>query len=146
MTGERPCHRCQLGVKWFLPEIYAAEARHLRNGPEELHAPAVFFHIEIANILWKKVRRSEITLADATLILSRLPALPLTWHAEPPLLATAFDLADQTQRTVYVCLYLELAVELSGRMVTADQRLCNSLAATAWAGYVCWVKDVTKGP
>jgi predicted nucleic acid-binding protein len=95
-----------VGVKWFVPEVHAAEARQRRNGPDELHAPAFFFDLEIANILWKKMRRAEITRADADLILGQLPALPLTRHPEPPLLASAFDLADRTQRTVYDCLYL----------------------------------------
>jgi predicted nucleic acid-binding protein len=135
-----------VGVKWFLPEIQAPEARQWRNGPDELHAPAFFFDLEIANILWKKVRRAELSRADADLILAQLPALPLMRHSEGPLLISAFDLADRTQRTVYDCLYLALAVQLVGRMVTADQRLYNSLAATPWAGFMCWVGDLPTGP
>jgi predicted nucleic acid-binding protein len=135
-----------VGVKWFVPEVHAAEARAWRAGPDALHVPAFFFDLEIANILWKKVRRAEITRADADLILGQLPALPLTRHAESPLLASAFDLADRTQRTVYDCLYVALAVHLGGRMVTADQRLYNSLAGTSWASSICWVADVPKTP
>lgn len=134
-----------VGIKWFLPEVHSAEARHWRNGPDELHVPAFFFDLEIANILWKKVRRAEITRADADLILAQLPALPLTRHPEDPLLASAFDLADRTQRTVYDCMYLALAVQMAGRMVTADQRLYNSLAGTPWAAFICWVGNPT-GP
>ncbi|MFO7907797.1 MAG: type II toxin-antitoxin system VapC family toxin [Planctomycetota bacterium] len=63
-----------VGVKCFLPEVDAAEAHRGRNGPDELHAPAFFFDLEIANILWKKVRRAEITRADADLILAQMPA------------------------------------------------------------------------
>jgi predicted nucleic acid-binding protein len=135
-----------VGVKWFVPEVHAAEARQWRNGPDELHAPAFFFDLEIANILWKKVRRAEITRTDADPILGQLPALPLTRHPEPLLLASAFDLANRTQRTVYDCVYLALGVQLSGRMVTADQRLYNSLAGTPWAPYICWVGDLPAGP
>jgi predicted nucleic acid-binding protein len=135
-----------VGVKWFVPEVHAAEARQWRHGPDELHALAFFFDLEIANILWKKLRCAEISRADADLILGQLPALPLMRHLELPLLASAFDLADRTQRTVYDCLYLALAVQLGGRMVTADQRLYNSLAGTFWAGYICWVGDLPTGP
>ena len=106
----------------------------------------MFFDLEIANTLWKKVRRAEITRADADLILAQLPGLPVTKHPEAPLLASAFDLADRTQRTVYDCLYLALAVQLAGRMVTADHRLYNSLAGTLWAPYLCWVGDVPTTP
>ncbi len=135
-----------VGVKWFVPEVYAAEARAWRTGPDDLHIPAFFFDLEIASILWKKARRGEITRAEAYLILAQLRALPVTRHPESPLLASAFDLADRTQRTVYDCLYLALALQLSGRMVTADQRLYNSLAGTPWAPSVCWVADVPAGP
>lgn len=135
-----------VGVKWFVPEIHAAEARQWRIGPDEPHVPAFFFDLEIANILWKKVRRAEIIRVDADLILSQLAALPVIRDPEPPLLAAAFDLADRTQRTVYDCLYLALAMQLGGRMVTADQRLFNSLAATPWASFVCWVTNLSATP
>src|SRR2546426_7221705 len=36
-----------VGVKWFVPEVHATEARQWRNGPDELHAPAFFFDLEI---------------------------------------------------------------------------------------------------
>jgi predicted nucleic acid-binding protein len=67
-----------VGVNWFVPEVHAAEARHWRHGPDALHVPACFFDVEIANILWKKVRRAEVSRADADLILAQLPALPVT--------------------------------------------------------------------
>lgn len=135
-----------VAVKWFVPEVQSAEARQWRTGPDELHAPAIFFDLEISNILWKKVRRGEITRADADLILAQLPALPLTRHPETPVLALAFDLADRTNRTVYDCLYLAMAVQLGGRMLTADQRLVNCLAATQWVSSVWWVGDRPVGP
>jgi predicted nucleic acid-binding protein len=73
-----------VGVKWFLPEVHATEARQWRNGPDELHVPAFFFDLEIANILWKKVRRAEITRSDADLILGQLSSLPVTRDPEFP--------------------------------------------------------------
>ncbi len=135
-----------VGVKWFVPEVHSAEARQWRNGPDELHTLAFFFDLEIANTLWKKIQRGEIARADADQTLAQLRPLPVTRHPEEPLLASAFDLADSTRRTVYDCLYLALAVRLSGRLVTADQRLYNSLAATPWAKYVCWVANVPTTP
>ena len=36
-----------VGVKWFVPEVHAAQARQWRHGPDTLHAPA-FFDLEIA--------------------------------------------------------------------------------------------------
>jgi len=89
-----------VGLKWFVPEIHSAEARQWRNGPDELHTLAFFFDLEIANVLWKKVRRGEITRADADLILVQLPPLPVTRHLEAALLASSFDLAVRTQRVL----------------------------------------------
>jgi predicted nucleic acid-binding protein len=92
-----------VGVKWFVPEAEAAAAQRLQDPAHDLHIPT-FFDVEVTNILWKKLRRGELTRAEVDAILSQLPLLPLTRHAEAPLLATALDLADKTQRTVYDCL------------------------------------------
>jgi predicted nucleic acid-binding protein len=135
-----------VGVKWFVPEDFTPEACQLQVGQDELHVPATFFNIEIANILWKKIRRAEMTRVEADRILTDLPNLQVTRHAEGPLLLAAFNLADQTKRTVYDCLYLALAMKTGGRMVTADLRLYNSLANTLWAHYVLWIGHFGSGP
>jgi len=46
-----------VGVKWFVPEVHSAEARAWKTLPDNLNVPAFFFDLEIASILWKKVRR-----------------------------------------------------------------------------------------
>jgi predicted nucleic acid-binding protein len=130
-----------VGIKWFVPEVLTAEALRLRHVGHELHVPA-FFDVEVANIVWKKLRRGELNRVDADDIVTQLPALPLTRHPDSPLLASALDLADQTQRTVYDCVYLALAKQLRGVMMTADEKLVNSLAATPWALLVSWLGAV----
>jgi predicted nucleic acid-binding protein len=135
-----------VGLKWFVPEIYSVEARRWRDPPHEIHSLAVFIDIEINNILWKKVQRAEISSVEARHIAGQLVSLPFTRHPEQPLLASAFDIAEQFQRTIYDSLYLALAVQLGGRMVTADQRLYNSLAATPLAAHIAWVADVPHVP
>jgi predicted nucleic acid-binding protein len=45
-------------------------------------------------------------------------------------------------RSVYDCVYLALAVRLGGQMVTADDRLVNSLAATQRAASAIRLQDV----
>ena len=133
-----------VGIKWFVPEIYSAEARQWRNGSTELHVPAFFFDLELTSILWKKVLRSDLSCSDAESIFAQLPSLPITRHPEAPLLELAFDLANRTKRTVYDCLYLALAVQLQGRMVTADLKFFNSLTGTTWQNSICWVENVTS--
>jgi predicted nucleic acid-binding protein len=124
------CRRFQRGLKWFVPEVHSADAQRLQDPAHELHVPT-FFDVEMGNILWKKLQRGELTRDEADDILNQLPGLPLTRHAVAPLMSAAFDLSVKSKRTVYDCLYLALAMQLGGQMVTADQRLSNALAATA---------------
>ena len=130
-----------VGMKWFIPEPYEADALRLQDPAHELHAPTLF-DVEIGNILWKKVRAGDLTRAEGDAIVLQLPMLPLTRHEALPLLSAAFDIATQTQRTVYDCLYLALAVNLGGQMVTADQRFFNALSSTRWAASLCWITDI----
>lgn len=130
-----------VGMKWFVPEVHSADAQRLQDPAHELHVPT-FFDVEMGNILWKKLQRGELTRDETDDIRNQLPGLPVTRHAAAPLMTAAFDIAVQTQRTVYDCLYLALAVQLGGQMVTADQRLSNAIAATSWSANICWIEDV----
>jgi predicted nucleic acid-binding protein len=54
-----------VAVKWMLPEVLAAEAARLQSPVHELHAPS-FFEVELANILWKKLRQVPNPNADGS--------------------------------------------------------------------------------
>jgi predicted nucleic acid-binding protein len=43
---------------------------------------------------------------------------------------------------VYDSMYLALALRVAGQMMTADERLVNSLAASPWAASVIRLQDV----
>ena len=96
----------------------------------------------MAAIAWKKVRKAVLTRSDADFNLAQLPLLGVTRHPTRPLVPAAFDLADRTGRTVYDCLYVALAVQLGGVMVTADEKLVTALAGTPWAGAILRLADV----
>jgi predicted nucleic acid-binding protein len=130
-----------VAVKWMLPEPLSTEAARLQSPNHQLHAPS-FFEVELANVLWKKLRQGLLIRAQADHFLSQLPGLPLARHADASLVTPAFDIADRTGRTVYDCMYLALAVRLGGRMVTADERFVNSLAGTQWAAFAIHLRDV----
>ena len=129
-------------IKWYVPEHHNAEAQRLRAGGFALHAPD-FLDVEMAAILWKKLRRGDLARPDADDILNDLAGLTtITRHPTGSLIVPAFDLADRSGRTVYDCLYLALAVQLGGVMVTADEKLVNSLAGTFWAARISKLQDV----
>ena len=76
--------------------------------------------------------------ADVALI-RQFQAVPLDVYPCGPLLAMAIDLAIQTSRTVYDCLYVALAIREACEMITADQRLVNALAGGPLERYVGWI-------
>lgn len=89
-----------VAVKWMLPEPLASAAVRLQSSSHQLHAPA-FLDIELANVLWKKVRQGLLSRAQADVFLGQLPGLPLTRHADIPLVVAAFDLAERLARRRY---------------------------------------------
>ena len=106
-----------------------------------MHAPG-FFDVEVASVLWKKVRRGELPPGEVPDMLDDLRALPLTRHPDHELVRAAFDIAHSTGRTVYDSMYVALAVRLGGKTVTADEKLRNALQATRWAAHLLWVEDI----
>ncbi len=130
-----------VAAKWFLKEEHTEEAHRLLDGPDELHAPD-FLLIEMDNVLCKRIRRGDVADREADSARAMLRELPLEYHPFSPLLDSAYSVAKQTRRSLYDCLYVALAMTLGGRMVTADRKLYDAIAAGPFAGYVVWVEDV----
>lgn len=107
------------GVKWFVPEVDSDAALRLQDPAHQLHVPFLF-DVEVANTIWKKLRRGELSSAAANTIVAQLPLVPVTRHADAPLVRAAFELAEKTDRTVYDSLYLALAERLAGKRTTAS--------------------------
>ena len=128
-------------IKWFVPETDTDVALRLQSGHPPLHSPD-FLDVELAAIAWKKIRRDGMTRADADFIVSKLPVLPIQKHPAIQLVHAAFDLADRTNRSVYDCLYLALAVQLDGVMVTADEKLANALSTTVWSMHIIKLQNI----
>lgn len=130
-----------VAVKWFVPEIFSEPAGSLLANEFELHVPDLLFP-EFGNILWKKVRRNELTEGEARTIARALGVVPLVVHPSGPLLEAALDLALGVSRTVYDCLYLVLAESLTCSMVTADERLYNALQTSPFAHRLTLVQNL----
>lgn len=128
-------------IKWFIPEIYWEHAARLQEIPD-LYAPD-FMLLECVNILNKKVRRKEVTRKLADEIQQNLLYLPVQLYPWQDLLMEASDIAHATYRSVYDCLYLALARQLEGKMVTADRKLYLALENhPEWSQHLLWIEDI----
>ena len=76
--------------------------------PPRMHVPDLMFP-EVGNILWKKVRRGDLTEEQARRIARLVTMAPMKVHASAPLLDAALEIAVRTGRTVYDSLYVALA-------------------------------------
>lgn len=119
-------------LKWFVQEPESDRAAALIGG--ELHAPDLIL-AEVANALWKKVRRGEIGTAQAQAV---LPLLKQTLLLQPfsPLTELALEAALELGHPVYDCVFLVLARELDAPLVTADARLVGRCRGTRFAPLV----------
>jgi predicted nucleic acid-binding protein len=118
-----------VAIKWFIPEIHSDAALRTQHRETLLHVPA-FMVLELGNVLAKKIRRNELT------------RLPLQRHADDRLFAAAYQLALDTRRSLYDCLYLALAEVIDGIMVTADHKFFTSLTNGPYGRRVMWVEDL----
>jgi predicted nucleic acid-binding protein len=115
---------------WGLPRPLSANALRLRDEyrakTHELIAPAHFPH-EIASALTKAERQKLIPVGDARkLIIDALRTAPVL-HATGPLFYRAVDISSQARIAYYDRLYVALAEREGCQLVTADERLLNSL-------------------
>ena len=114
-------------VKWFVLEDQHDEARALLLADEPLLAPDLLA-VEVANVLWVKVRRGELQPAQAGRAIAAVcgrgePQL----RASTPLLSAAFELAVTLEHPVYDCVYLALARAADDVLCTADGALARAV-------------------
>ncbi len=128
-------------IKWFVDEIHAEAARRLQEDQYELSAPDLLWP-ECGNILWRKVRRGELTPEEARLIWGGLEQQPITTFLSRLILELALEVAFDVSRKVYDSCYLALAMLLDCQLVTADQKLFNALQGGSYATHVCWVANL----
>lgn len=129
-----------VAAKWFIPEIHSAAASRFLDPEILLCAPDLIVP-EFGNVLWKKVRREEITAAEAGEILSAFAVLPIEIHSSAALLPAAFEIAVSLDCTVYDSLYVALAVADECALVTADARLHGAVSATALSQHIQGIED-----
>jgi predicted nucleic acid-binding protein len=114
-----------VALKWVVEEEGTPQALALRQRAK-LIAPELLV-AECANILWKKVRRDELSKEEALLAARLLQAAEIELLPTRSLLEAATRIAIELDHPAYDCLYLALAVENDCWFVTADERFLRNL-------------------
>jgi predicted nucleic acid-binding protein len=121
-----------VAVKWYVEEIDSDRAAGLIG--LELVAPDII-RVEVANALWKKVRKGEIEEGQTVEALPHLSAavkiMPSTL-----LIGAAFEAAVELRHPVYDCVFLVLSQELRLPLITSDERLCRHVHNTRFEALV----------
>lgn len=127
-------------VKWFLDEGDSRQADALAGADAPLLAPNIVT-TELANALWKQHRRGVLEKDAAAAMLKDAPRYFTELVDPEQLLDRAFSLATTHDHPVYDCLYLALAEDRNGQVVTADQRLLQRFAGTQLANRILALAD-----
>lgn len=130
-----------VAIKWFIPEVHSDAALRLQHRQARLHVPSLLT-LEVGNVVAKKIRRAELTREEGDIVLKELKNLPLRRHADERLFRAAYELALDTSRSLYDCLYLALADAIDGTMVTADRKFFTALTGGPYRSRVLWVEDL----
>jgi predicted nucleic acid-binding protein len=130
-----------VAVKWYIPEILAGHAEKLLTNGDELFAPDLIIP-ETSNIIWKKIRRNELTPDEGESILSAFLRSGVRIRPHTSVARSAFTGALLSGQTVYDWTYLALAISLSCEFVTADRKFYDSLSDTAIGKHLKWLGDL----
>jgi predicted nucleic acid-binding protein len=121
-----------VAIKWVVAEQGTTEALALLGNM--LLAPSLL-RAECANILWKKVRRGEMSTGEAGIAARILASFEVEYCSSEPTLARVLALALALDHPAYDCVYLALAEARGVPLVTADEKLIRVIrTATQSAG------------
>jgi len=101
------------------PATKQSEAALQRIEDEELHAPDFVF-LEVANVLWKRVRREELHAEDAMAAIADLSAASIQLHPVSGMVTQSLALALAHGFTTYDATYVALATRVGGIVITND--------------------------
>ena len=135
-------------LKLVLPEEYANEAMMLTERFEENPAIRWFLpeivKIEVANGLWKRVKRKEMTVEKARHAFARVwPVRRIEIVTITEIVDTLFDAAVRTSHgALYDCAYLALAIQHNAVFVTADRVFYDKALTAGYKDHLLFIADV----
>jgi predicted nucleic acid-binding protein len=122
--GERLVVDASIAVKWAVPEPDSDQAAALLD--HALVAPDLFF-AECANVLWKKLRRGDLTEEEASIAARILEQVDLVVVPSRAYLGRAVAIAAALEHPAYDAIYLAVAEAFGLRLATADARLIRKM-------------------
>jgi predicted nucleic acid-binding protein len=117
-----------IAAKWFVEEDGREQALHILDVADR-QAPDLIV-AEIANVIWKKAVRGQVSEAQARFIGAALPRYFEALHSAGALVESAIAIGLALRHPIHDCLYLACARRLGARLVTADQRLLTAIDNT----------------
>src|SRR5215212_8217090 len=87
-------------IKWFVPEAGSDAASRLLASEHRLEAPDLLF-AEIANVVWKKILRGQLTRAEGQLLVIDFEKIAVNTTPCRALASDAHAIALITSRSVY---------------------------------------------
>ncbi len=128
-----------IAVKWLVTEHDSNLAIRFAAS-HDLIAP-LFMRIEVANILWKYVRRNIFDATAASKMLDDLDFWLQSHGSNLNLSALALQIACAYNHPVYDCIYLALANETGASFITADRKLANLAKIDSYYGCEIYLLD-----
>jgi predicted nucleic acid-binding protein len=117
-----------VAVKWVVGEPGSELAELLLD--RRLVAPDLLC-VECANILWKKVRRSELAADEAVAAAQLLESAEIELLPMRSYMTAAIAIAVELDHPAYDCIYLAIADAIGLPIVTADEKLVGKVSRRA---------------
>jgi len=130
-----------VAVKLYVPEVHSQQAVRFFSDQHDLIAPDLML-AEFGNIIWKKVSLlGDLTEDEGKRIIAAALTLPIDYYTTTDLLADAFQIAINTKRAVYDCLYVTLAASQGCQLITDDRKLSSALQQTSLAAFITLIEN-----
>ena len=131
-------------AKWLLAEADSDRARSVIANHNYLHAPDLLV-AELANVLWKRASRKEITVPETIsmmeILLRDYVDVKVRLLPARILVEQAMRIAVAERQTAYDCLYLACAVQARCRLITADDRFVRSIKSPQLKQHIVSLND-----
>ena len=124
-----------VALKWFVPENLRQTAMDILHTEEHIAAPDLLIP-DIAELVFEKAKRNEITGLQVATILSSLQSSGLELIPALDMCTRAVEIARTLDRPVYRCLYVAAAERLDTTFITADLPFCAAAHDTGFGGVI----------